>query len=706
MATEISRNSQNRHFGRSVPQWGPNEGLFMISMSCESKSGRNIRLWSLIKGLIQRRLQRRPFREEILSAPFINATKTMMRYRYVLLAGTLLTTLAVPQWSAVSDARARDAMRDGSFVIAQRPDPNDPKQKGKQQGKQPPQGQQGQGQPQGQPQGGQPGGPQPGQTKQFGKQPPAGGPPQPQLGNQPPAGGAPPQQLGNQPPAGGKGLPKQFGKQPPTGNQPPQLGNQPPAGGTPPQQQLGGQPPAGGAPQPQLGNQPPGGKGQAKQFGKQPPTGNQPPQQLGNQPPAGGTPPQQLGNQPPAGGTPQQRQFGNQPPAGGTPPQQLGNQPPAGGTPQQRQFGNQPPAGGPPQPQLGNQPPAGGPPQQFGNPPGGRPQIGAPQQPAQPNQPQVVINNNNTINVEQVRTQRRQTTDVSGRIIIEEPGNRHIVREGGRVIIRNDDNVRFKMFAPNAQVTRRGNENFMVYERPGGFQIINVTDANGQLVRRVRRGPDGREYVLVDNTRRGPGFGTGLAIGLAAGAVAGAVLLNLPAPVVTIPRERYIVSAGIAPPALLFETLDAPPLVAIERPYSLDEIRYNVELRDRVRRIDIDTITFETGSWEVSPSQYGTLAQIAQAMLRVIERNPETVFMIEGHTDAVGGAEDNLSLSDRRAESVAVILTQQFNIGPENLVTQGYGEQHLKIPTDGPSRENRRVAMRNITRLMQAQNGR
>jgi len=99
------------------------------------------------------------------------------------------------------------------------------------------------------------------------------------------------------------------------------------------------------------------------------------------------------------------------------------------------------------------------------------------------------------------------------------------------------------------------------------------------------------------------------------------------------------------------------------------------------------------GSWVVSPSQYGALAQIAQAMIRVIERNPDTVFMVEGHTDAVGNNEDNLSLSDRRAESVAVILTQQFNIGPEQLVTQGYGEQYLKIPTDGPSRENRRVAV-------------
>ncbi len=58
--------------------------------------------------------------------------------------------------------------------------------------------------------------------------------------------------------------------------------------------------------------------------------------------------------------------------------------------------------------------------------------------------------------------------------------------------------------------------------------------------------------------------------------------------------------------------------------------------------------------------------------------------MIEGHTDAVGNDVDNLSLSDRRAESVAVALTEQFQVPAENLVTQGYGEQYLKVPTQGP----------------------
>jgi outer membrane protein OmpA-like peptidoglycan-associated protein len=36
----------------------------------------------------------------------------------------------------------------------------------------------------------------------------------------------------------------------------------------------------------------------------------------------------------------------------------------------------------------------------------------------------------------------------------------------------------------------------------------------------------------------------------------------------------------------------------------------------------------------------------------------------------------------------------------ENLVTQGYGEQYLKVDTQGPERLNRRVAVRNIKGLM------
>jgi len=51
---------------------------------------------------------------------------------------------------------------------------------------------------------------------------------------------------------------------------------------------------------------------------------------------------------------------------------------------------------------------------------------------------------------------------------------------------------------------------------------------------------------------------------------------------------------------------------------------------------------------------------------RVLRRNPDEVFLIEGHTDAVGSDVDNLSLSDRRASSVAQILSETFGVPPEN----------------------------------------
>jgi outer membrane protein OmpA-like peptidoglycan-associated protein len=74
--------------------------------------------------------------------------------------------------------------------------------------------------------------------------------------------------------------------------------------------------------------------------------------------------------------------------------------------------------------------------------------------------------------------------------------------------------------------------------------------------------------------------------------------------------------------------------------------------------------------------------------------------MIEGYTDGVGNPDDNLSLSDRRAESVANILSETYMVPPENLVTQGYGDQYPKVPTQEANRENRRVAVRRIGPLM------
>ena len=118
-----------------------------------------------------------------------------------------------------------------------------------------------------------------------------------------------------------------------------------------------------------------------------------------------------------------------------------------------------------------------------------------------------------------------------------------------------------------------------------------------------------------------------------------------------------------------------------------------------MRRVDLDTITFEFGSWEVREDQFPKLERLAKAMRRLLERNPDEVFLIAAYTDAVGSDEDNLSLSDRRAEAVAQSLSEEFGIPAENLVTQGYGEQYLKIDAPGPESENG-ASVQRITTLM------
>ncbi len=300
--------------------------------------------------------------------------------------------------------------------------------------------------------------------------------------------------------------------------------------------------------------------------------------------------------------------------------------------------------------------------------------------------------------LEDFRGQRQERTE-GGRTIITEPG-RVIVRDpNGQSFVRHNDVDRFRYGARDVRVDRQGNDTRTVVVRPDGTQIITINDDRGGLLRRSRRGPDGREVVIIDNRRRGPGFGAGLAAGVVAGAIGG-YFVSLPPPVLRIPQDRYIVEAEDAPPQVIYDTLMAPPVERIERPYTLDEIRYSPSVRQRMPSIDLDTINFETGSWEIPPDQAAKLQVIADGINRAIQQNPQTVFLIEGHTDAVGSDVDNLSLSDRRAESAATLLTQQFGVPAENLTSQGYGEQYLKVPTDGPERRNRRVTVRNITPLL------
>jgi len=224
--------------------------------------------------------------------------------------------------------------------------------------------------------------------------------------------------------------------------------------------------------------------------------------------------------------------------------------------------------------------------------------------------------------------------------------------------------------------------------QPGGFWIVTEVDETGRLLRRIRRDAAGQEVILIDNTS-----------GPRSSDIAGLVV-QLPAPVIRIAHELYIREAAGATAADISLTLMEPPVERIERRYALDEILNSEPLRALMPRVDINTVNFESGSWEITQDQASRLEFVAQGILDAVKKNPGEMFLVEGYTDATGNDVDNLSLSDRRAESVAVMLTRQFEVPAENLTTQGYGKQFLKVPTDRPERANRRVAVRRITPLL------
>jgi len=102
-------------------------------------------------------------------------------------------------------------------------------------------------------------------------------------------------------------------------------------------------------------------------------------------------------------------------------------------------------------------------------------------------------------------------------------------------------------------------------------------------------------------------------------------------------------------------------------------------------------ILFDTGSDRIKPDS----APVIQSIARGLETNPNLRLLIEGHTDSVGNAAQNLDLSRRRAEAVKSVLAGQFNVDAGRLTTAGLGSTKPIDSNDSPQgrSQNRRVEL-------------
>jgi OOP family OmpA-OmpF porin len=108
-------------------------------------------------------------------------------------------------------------------------------------------------------------------------------------------------------------------------------------------------------------------------------------------------------------------------------------------------------------------------------------------------------------------------------------------------------------------------------------------------------------------------------------------------------------------------------------------------------RVATQGIYFDTGSDRVRPESSPTLKEIA-AMLG---DHPELKLVIEGHTDNVGAAAANQTLSEKRAAAVRQALIDGYGVAGERLTTKGLGATKPVAPNDTPEgrQNNRRVEL-------------
>ncbi len=272
----------------------------------------------------------------------------------------------------------------------------------------------------------------------------------------------------------------------------------------------------------------------------------------------------------------------------------------------------------------------------------------------------------------------------SGEKVVSNSGDRAVVEQNGTYrVIKNDDallrqpgsNVKTYQFQDGSTRT--------VVTREDGTEVETIRAADGRVLRRSKTLTDGRSVLLFDDTQ----------------VAEKVVVTELP----RAPQQRRAFrSDGNLTSEDLAAALAAQEPQGVDRSFSLAQIRNIDAVRRLVPEINVDKVTFESGSAVIRAAQAEELTQLGNAMRTMIDRNPSEVFLIEGHTDATGAATFNLALSDRRAETVALALTEYFDVPPENMVIQGYGESDLAIPVLEAERANRRVAVRRITPLLTA----
>jgi OmpA-OmpF porin, OOP family len=110
---------------------------------------------------------------------------------------------------------------------------------------------------------------------------------------------------------------------------------------------------------------------------------------------------------------------------------------------------------------------------------------------------------------------------------------------------------------------------------------------------------------------------------------------------------------------------------------------------NKLPHVNVD-IQFNPDTPVIRPESYRAIGRIADALT-----NPalmSSTFLIVGRTDSTGRRDNNLALSQRRAEAIRDALVMTFRISSKRLLVVGLGEEQL-LDADHPKAAVNQQAM-------------
>jgi len=108
-------------------------------------------------------------------------------------------------------------------------------------------------------------------------------------------------------------------------------------------------------------------------------------------------------------------------------------------------------------------------------------------------------------------------------------------------------------------------------------------------------------------------------------------------------------------------------------------------------------VQFDPDTSIIRPESYPTLGRIADVLY-----DPALlpyVFLVVGHTDATGRRDANLTLSQRRADTIRDVLVTTFKVSPKRLKSLGLGEEQLLDSARPTASVNQQVQIVTVGKL-------